>query len=125
MLEPAVTVQFPEMRARLGQAVDALTDPDFQERLWTRGERLSSAELAFDDTLLFLVDELEMFGPEGMVGRVLIDETELNAFTALTAAVEAVIDGIGKLGSFQDAKASGALWSGCVAKARDLQLLLR
>ncbi len=66
-----------------------------------------------------------MFGPEGMVGRVLIDETELNAFTALTTAVEAVIDGIGKLGSFQDARASGALWSACVAKARDLQQLLR
>jgi hypothetical protein len=119
-----MTVEFPEMRSRLGQAVDALCDVDFQERLWVRGERHTPSELAFDDTLLFLVDELEMFDTTELVGAVLMDEAELTAFTALTLAVEAVIDAKGKLASFQDAKASGVPWTTCVEKARSLQLLL-
>jgi len=119
-----MAVEFPEMRLRLRQAVDALGDAEFQERLWTRGERRSSSELGFDDTLLFLVDELEMCDRTELVGAVLMDDAELTAFTTLTVAVEAVIDATGKLGSFQDAKASGTLWASCVIGARELQLLL-
>jgi hypothetical protein len=123
-LERVTALEFPEMRLRLRQAVDALSDAEFQERLWARGERRSSSELGFSDTLLFLVDELEMYDRTVLVGTVLIDELELTAFTALTVAVEALIDAKGKLGSFQDAKASGALWASCVTNARELQLLL-
>jgi len=123
-LERVMSVEFQEMRSRLRQAVDALGDAEFQERLWVRGERRSSSELGFDDTLLFLVDELEMFDRKELVGAVLTDEAELTAFTSLTVAVEAVIDATGKLGSFQDAKAAGVPWASCVTSARELQLLL-
>jgi hypothetical protein len=120
----AMTVEFPEMRSRLRQAVDALCDVDLQERLWVRGERKTRSEPGFDDTLLFLVDELEMYEVTELVGAVLMDVAELTAFTALTLAVEAVIDATGKLGSFQDAEASGVPWTTCVEMARALQLLL-
>lgn len=123
-LEHAMTVQFPEMRSRLGRAVDALCDTQLQARLWIGGDRLHPSELGFDDTLLFLVDELKIFDTNELVGAVLVSEAELTAFTELTCAVEQLIEAIGKLGSFKDAQESGVPWSSCVATARQLQSLL-
>ena len=116
-----MSVQFPEMRARLRQAVDSLCDSDLHDRLWVRGQRTSSSELGFDDTLLFLVDEMEMFGPADLVGDVLIDDSELAAFQNLVSAIESLLQEIGKSGSFSDALASGTAWESCVAKACEMQ----
>jgi hypothetical protein len=109
------------MRARLQQAVDELCDGDLHERLWLRGQRVSPTELGFDDTLLFLVDEMEMFGPDDLVGDILIDDFEFVAFKELTSAVETLIEAIGKRGSYADAVASGAPWESCVARAQEMQ----
>jgi hypothetical protein len=123
-LERTVSVRFPEMRARLRQAVDALCDRDFQERVWVHGKRTSPAELSFDDALLLVVDEMEMFSTTELVGDVLIDTSELRAFEDLVSAISELITAIGKSGSFADALASGSLWKECVKKAREMQLQL-
>lgn len=120
-LERAVSVRFPEIRARLKQAVDALCDADLQNRLWLGGQRVSPSDLGFDDTLLFLVDEMEMFGAADLIGDVLIDDSELVAFRDLVAAVESLIETIGKGGSFGEALATGTHWQRCVKAAHELQ----
>ena len=117
-----MTIAFPEMRSRLRRAVDTLCDPEVQERLWIAGESIHPFETGFDDTLLFLVDELEMFEPAELVGTVLETDAELTAFNALTDAVRHLIEVIGKLGSFKDAQGSGVVWTSCVAAARELHV---
>jgi hypothetical protein len=112
------------MRLRLQQTVDALCNRDLHERLWLRGERASSSELGFNDTLLFLTDEMEMFAPADLVGDVLLDDCELTAFQNLTSAVETLIGAIGQHGSFADAIGSGGAWESFVAYPRKLQLRL-
>jgi hypothetical protein len=119
-----MSIRYPEMRARLREAVDALCDSRLQERLWLHGERRSSSELGFDDTLLFLVDEMEMFRSDDLVGDVLVDGSELTAFSELVAAVERLIRAIGKQGSFADALAAGSPWESSVMKAREMQRLM-
>jgi len=118
-------VRYPEMRARLRKAVDALCDTDRQERFWLRPEWRSPSELdafdSFNDTLLFVVDEMDMSERPDLVGDVLVDESELSAFRALVSAIESLIAAIGTLGEFADALASGTPWESCVAKARELQ----
>lgn len=119
-----MSVRYPEVRVRLRQAVDALCDSRLQERLWLHGRRLSSSELGFDDTLLFLVDEMEMFGRNDLVGDVLVDDSELTAFSDLVSAIERLIRAIGEQGSFADALAAGAPWESSVTKACEMQRLM-
>jgi hypothetical protein len=110
------------MRVRLRETIDSLLDEDLHERLWVRGERRSRSELGFEDALLFVADEMEMFGDDDLVGDVLVNNSELIAFKGLVAAIHDLIDVIGTHGSFQDAQASGATWTSCAAKARELQV---
>lgn len=123
-LELRVNVHFPEMRLRLHQAVDALCDEDFQDRLWLQGRRTDSFELGFEDTMLFLIDEMEMFSTTELVGDVLINGSELAAFTGLADAVEKLMAIIGDRGTFKDARASGPPWQSCVVQAREMRQLL-
>jgi hypothetical protein len=90
-------------------------------RLWLRGQRASPFELGFDDTLLFLVDEMEMFSGAELVGKVLTDDSEPIAFEALASAVTSLIEAIGRRGSFAEAVASGTPWELCVTRAHELQ----
>lgn len=123
-LESAVTVRFPEMRLRLRQAVDALCDQDLHERLWDRGERSSSSELGFNDTILFLADEMEMFPPADLVGDVLTDDRELKALVDLRDALNRLLTTIGERGTYVDALRSGAPWHAVMREARSLGHLL-
>jgi hypothetical protein len=123
-LEPTMTVSFPEIRLRLRQAVDTLCDGELHERLWRRGERASSAELGFNDTILFLVDEMEMFPPTDLVGDVLTDDGELKAFVELTEALNRLLAIIGEHGTYADALKSGAPWQEVTRDACSLGHLL-
>jgi len=123
-LESTVSVRFPEMRLRLRQAVNTLCDRELHERLWIRGERASSSELGFDDTLLFLVDEMEMFAPTDLVGDVLVDDAELDAFLCLSAALGGVVDAIGEHGTYADALKVDEAWQAVLEAARLMRNLL-
>ena len=62
-------VEFPEMRARLFVAASSLCDQELQDRLWRRGERVNDEEEGFEDTILFVIDELDWPTPTELVGR--------------------------------------------------------
>jgi len=109
------------IRSRLQAAVAALCDRELQERLWVRGERHNAEELTFDDAVLFIIDELATSNPAELVGHVLLDETELEAFLRLSKALEALVDAIGDHGTFADARNSGRVWQECVDAATDLK----
>jgi hypothetical protein len=105
-------------------AVDALCDPELQNRLWLRGERLSADEPSFDDAVLFVVDQLQTSDPAVLVGHVLRDETELDRFSSLVRSLDQLVDLIGPGASFKDALNSGSPWTDSAAAARDLRAAL-
>jgi len=115
---------YPEIRERLRRAVSTICDDEVHERLWLRGERQSPEELGFDDALLVVVDELVMPGVDDLVGIVLADKPERDAFAALADAIRALTSAIGVGGSFRDAVDAGAPWESCEKAARTLQRLL-
>jgi hypothetical protein len=119
-----VGVEFPEMRARLSAVTAALRDEPFQDRLWRRGERLNNEELGFDDTILFVIDELDWPEPSDLVGSVLRDEAELAGFRRLSAALRDLIVVIGKRGTYDEALASGAPWQAVLAASASLTAAL-
>jgi len=113
------------VRARLRDAVDALLNDDLHERLWLRGERRDAAEPTFDDVVLFIVDELATPQPTELVGHVLVDERELDAFVRLAKALERLVStGDTRLG-FADVVHAGPEWQTILKAARDLRDLLR
>jgi len=109
------------IRSRLKAAVAALCNRELQERLWLRGERHNAEELTFDDAVLFIIDELATSNPADLVGHVLLDDSELEAFLRLSKALEALVDAIGDRGTFLDARNSGQVWQRCVDAAADLK----
>jgi len=112
------------IRSRLKAAVAALCNSELQERLWLQGERRNADELTFDDAVLLMIDELAASNPAELVGHVLLDETEWEAFLRLSKALEALVDAIGDRGTFADARNSGQVWQECVDAATDLKRLL-
>ena len=118
-------VRYPEIRQRLRSAVGWLCDPTFQERLWLRGERRSTGELGFEDTLLVVIDELDehAWSREELVGDVLLDSQELDAFVDLERAILALVDVLGTRAPYLDVIRQPA-WDVCVARAQVLRDLL-
>lgn len=116
------------MRARLIAAASSLCDQDRQDRLWRRGERLNDEESefdqGFDDTILFVIDELDWPAPSELVGSVLRDDAELVAFQRLSGALNHLVRTIGQRGTFEHAVATGAMWQGVCAAACSLKTLL-
>jgi len=112
------------MRARLFVAASSLCDQELQDRLWRRGERVNDEEEGFEDTILFVIDELDWPTPSELVGSVLRDETELAAFQRLSGVLNDLVLTIGQRGTVDDAAATGALWQGVRAAACSLKALL-
>lgn len=115
-------VRYPQLRRRLRDAVGNLCDEKYQRRLWVRGDRQSQDELGFDDTLLLVVDELDTFGQD-IVGDVLLDAEEAEAFDRLASAVENLIERIGQRGGYADAVAVPE-WVTVVQAAQSFRPLL-
>jgi hypothetical protein len=113
-------VEFPEIRGRLSAVAGSLRDESFQDRLWRRGERLNNEELGFDDTILLVIDELDWPEPHDLVGSVLRDEVELEAFRRPSEALRDLIVVIGKRGTYDEALASGAPWQAVLVASGSL-----
>ena len=94
------------------------------QRLWLRGERRSPTEIAFDDAVLLVIDELATPNPSELTGHILIDEHELAAFLRPSTALDKLITLIGDRGTFEDAVKSGPAWDECLTAARSLRSLL-
>jgi hypothetical protein len=118
------TVAYPELRSRLRAAAAAFRDDELHERLWLRGKRISADEWDFEDALLFIVDQLAAFDPGELVGLVLVNDLELQAFTALSSAMNSLLLAIGDDGTYADALNTGAHWQETVTAACVLERLL-
>jgi len=112
------------IRERLRESVAAICDADLRERLWLRGERKNADEPTFDDVVLFIVDELATSNPTELVGHALLDDRELAAFLALSAALDELVEATGDRLTYENAVATGALWQNCLASAQALADLI-
>lgn len=118
------SVRYPEMRSRLRGAAAAFVDSELQERLWLKGERKSAEEWNFEDAMLYVIDQLAVGHAEELVGLVLANDAELEAFRVLSSAMESLASAIGEEGTYADAMSAGPLWEDTVSAARILAELL-
>lgn len=118
------SVLYPEMRSRLRGAAAAFGDEELQERLWLQGDRKSAEEWAFEDAILYVIDQLAVGQAEELVGLVLANDAEVEAFRALSSAMESLVSAIGEEGTYADAMSAGPQWEDTVSAARVLGDLL-
>jgi len=109
-------------RERLKEAVQVLNDGEFQERLWVRGERRNNDEPTFDDVVLLILDELDWPTTAELIGPVLRDKAELDAFVRLSTALDKLA--IGDRLPFPKATSHSELWHECQLAADELRALL-
>nr|WP_121005682.1 hypothetical protein [Saccharothrix australiensis] len=115
------------MRAEVVEAVRALSDPEYQQRVWVRRElphpeyydELShNIHVLYDDTPVF--DD-----PSSTIGQILRGEAEAQALRALKASLEALFDVHGT-GLSDERYLSLAGWAGVIESARHaLEVLTR
>lgn len=118
-----VVPQYLDLRRRLMQAAVELSDERVQQRLWARGERLTGDELGFDDSILVVVDEFDLFRdqPSELVGHVLVNQDELDGFIRLRHSLDELVRAIGPSGRYEDALRSGSPWQEVVTSAESLR----
>ncbi|MFE1592253.1 hypothetical protein [Nocardia sp. NPDC058705] len=112
------TVQFPQMRATVLSALEALADPEYQQRVWL--ERRFPQERFYDDldeNIHALYDDCVVLpDPRDRIGTILIDDEEAAALVNLGRVLTPLID---DLGDASDSVYVGdARWSSVVAAAR-------
>lgn len=118
IMEPPVdTIRYPQMRAEVLEAVRALSDPDYQQRVWIRGEY--PHEGFYDDlttNIHTLFDDVCVLpDPHTRVGVVLYPD-EVEALTGLGQHLDPLIN---ELGDAADAHyLEHPQWTSVVAAAR-------
>lgn len=113
------------IRSRLASAIRAILDNELHERLWLQGRRLTPAEESFEDVVLFVIDELATSDPKTLVGHVLLDEGELEAFQRLSGALESLVDSIEPSATFAEVDTAGSIWRECISAASELRDRMR
>ncbi|MFI0262550.1 hypothetical protein ACH4OW_26325 [Streptomyces sp. NPDC017056] len=119
-------VELPDMRAEVVSAVRALSDREYQQRVWVG--RIYPHPGFFDDFTLnvnILGDAGVWDSPRDAIGYTLASETEAAAMGSLVAHLEKVIEDVGSESPDSDFLAS-PLWQEVVEAARNaLELLTR
>lgn len=121
-VELAVTiasVQYPAMREEIKYAVCALSDEGFQVQVWSEGTLPRDNYLYdFDQPFHALLDDIDLFtSGESLIGKVLVNVTELRALEALGTALRNLVSDIGRSGSFEQACVS-EYWPAVLETAR-------
>lgn len=92
------TVRFPAMRRYVMDALAALSDEEYQQRVWI--EHRYPDERFFDDLRLnvhLLYDDCEVLpDPRPMLGAVVVDDDEMPRLVALDAALGPLLDELGE-----------------------------
>jgi hypothetical protein len=118
-------VDFPQMRAELQYAVNALADEEFQRHAWRRqGSHDLGITYSFDMALHTLLDD-SIVADEGRaaVGPILKDDQELVAVQRLVEAARQLIAEIGLQGTFDDARARPS-WTAVIDTAKRAKSVL-
>lgn len=124
-VEQAVkSVEFPERRGEVISAVRALSDPEYQQRVWI--ERVYPQPEFFDDFTLnvnILGDAGVWDSPRETIGYTLVSVAEAEAMESLIARLEEALEGVGSESPDSDFLAS-SFWPGVVEAARNALALL-
>ncbi|MFI2240924.1 SCO4402 family protein [Streptomyces chrestomyceticus] len=118
------SVEFPERRDEVISAVRALSDPEYQRRVWV--ERAYPQSGFFDDFTLnvnILGDAGVWDYPRETIGCTLASVAEAEAMESLVARLEETLEGVGRESPDSDFLAS-CLWPGVVEAARSALALL-
>ncbi|GAA4314674.1 hypothetical protein GCM10023178_24540 [Actinomadura luteofluorescens] len=114
-----VVVRFPDMRRAVIEALRALSDPEYQRRVWV--ER-TYAQPGFYDDLTHNVnvlydDTLVAEDPRAQIGVTLENEAEAAAIESLTAVLDPLLDSLPT--KLEDAQViSRPEWSAVVSAAQ-------
>lgn len=112
------SVEYPAMREEVKYAVCALSDESFQHRVWGRGRPPNERCLYdFDEAFHTLLDDIDVYSDaEVLIGKIFVNEMELKAIQDLGASLLDVVAQTGRLGSFEQARAS-RLWPAVIDRA--------
>ncbi|MFI5520503.1 hypothetical protein [Streptomyces platensis] len=113
-------VQLPEMRQEIISAVKALSDSDYQQRVWI--DRIYPHADFFDDFTLnvnTLYDDTTVLDdPAAALGQTLADDAEVEAMQCLADRLDEILDAIGR-DADDIAFLRSPLWSGVVTAAQE------
>lgn len=130
-MEPALNpqpkpVQLPEMRAEVISAVQALSDPEYQKRVWI--DRQYPSPDYFDNFTLnvnILDDAAVLDAPHAAIGFTLVSDEEARAMSELAASLNRLLSEAGAQ-SADDVLMASPAWERVVAAARNaLEALTR
>lgn len=117
MSSEAKQVRLPEMRAGVIRALEKLSDPQHQQRIWI--ERKYPTPGYFDDfslTLNTLDDAAVLDSPYEAVGYTLASNDEARAMEQLSRCIDEIISAVGKLAP-DEAFLASLLWEKVVVAA--------
>ncbi|MEV3925497.1 SCO4402 family protein [Actinomadura coerulea] len=114
-----VVVQFPDMRRAVIEALQALSDPEYQRRVWV--ERTYPRPGFYDDlthNVNVLYDDTSVAeDPRAQIGVTLENEAEAAAIESLTAVLDPLLDSLPT--KLEDAQViSRPEWSAVVSAAQ-------
>lgn len=120
---PVEQIRFPEMRTEVVLAVRSLSDPDYQQRVWIRGEYpRENFHDNFTENVHVLFDDVVVLpDPQVGVGAVLYPD-EVDAMKALGEVLDPLID---ELGNVDDAAyLAHPKWAEVVHRAKNAYQVL-
>lgn len=123
VVEPPVEqIRYPNFRAELVYAVRALSDPDYQQRVWVHGEVPAEGRYDFTHSVHILFDDMSVLpDPQIGVGAVLYPD-EVDVMKALGEVLDPLID---ELGNVNDAAyLAHPKWAEVVRRAKNAYQVL-
>lgn len=119
-------VKYPALRSELVQHLEALSNPEYQQDVWVKGNSRGKIEHdEFDYVVHFLFDDTPLAEePQSTIGWILRDQTEAERIARLTAALDEIFI---KYGTALTDEQYIALreWPTVVSRANDCLALLR
>jgi hypothetical protein len=100
-------VRYPSLRSNLKDAAWSLSNQEFQSEVWARpGTRTPPDRFPFPEAIAFVVDDMGMAEPSTLLGEVLASSDEQSKFEALSRALNALLDRIGRNYTFANASST-------------------
>lgn len=121
-------LKYPEMREELIQHLHALSDADYQHRVWVLGgadEKTGTKHDEFDYAVHFFYDDSSLASdPSSTVGWILRDQAEVMKISKLIECIELIFQKYGT--KLSDAEYIRLFeWGAVLAAAADAAVLIR
>ncbi len=118
-------VKYPEMRKELVGHLQALSDPDYQRRVWVGKNKEGTIQHdEFDYAVHFLYDDTPLSDdPRSTIGWILSTELEADLIEKLVGAIESIFQKYGT-GLTDEQYIGLAEWGGVVDAAREALVVI-